>query len=124
MQGWRGVHGIPPRAHVHLEVQVRTGGLRITRITDVSYYLASSYAYAVLHPRRVREPRISEIVLRSRVVVVQMVIEVLIAVVAAQQHRIALSILRPHRRNPVDGTIHYLSLIHISEPTRRTPISY
>src|SRR5680860_1679115 len=31
---------------------------------------------------------------------------------------------KPQMPVPVDGKTYYLSLIHISEPTRRTPISY
>src|SRR5664279_456133 len=34
-------------------------------------------------------------------------------------------LVHAHRdKNPIDVTAQYLSLIHISEPTRRTPISY
>jgi len=93
-------------AHVNLEMEVRTRGLGVAGVADVSDYLTSSYACAIMHFRRVGELRIAKIVPGSRIVVVQMVIKVLIAIVASEQDRIALSVLRSCGRDPVDRPIH------------------
>src|SRR4051812_43718588 len=99
------VHRIGPVAEMNLEMQVRPRGLRVSGVTHVSDYLASSYARPSAEARSVRQIRIAEVVRGPRVVVVQMVVEVLVAVVSPQQDRIALAVSRPHFRDPVDSPV-------------------
>ena len=107
MQNGCGVYGMVPSSLMNLEVEVRPRGLRIARVTDVSDDLTGSYARSIAHASRVSELRIPKIVLRPGVVVVQMVIKVLIAVVAAQKHRVALPNLRSLGRYPIDRTVYH-----------------
>src|SRR4051812_14893759 len=106
MEGGSRVHGMLPSAHVHLEVEVRARGFGVAGISHVTDYRTGTYARSIVDVGSVRELRIAKVVLRSRIVFVQMIVEVLIAVVAAQEDRIALPTPGPRGRNPVDGATH------------------
>ncbi len=105
-KGGRGVEGVPPALPVDLEVEMRTGRLGIPRIPHVAQHVAGLHAVTVLEPPRIGVARPTTVVARTRVVVVQVGVEVQVPVVPSKEHGVPTLRARKRGGDPIHRAVH------------------